>query len=179
MYPSRTRACLRFCKTSYESSWELVHSCGSMSVATDRTALPLPGNSGLRFGVRRMESEAHVSLTIRHSFARAVSALALAGLVGGLAEQGRAREVIALEGQRSTVSLQAAVDVRRSATGRIAFSAGPHPHEDVYIVNTDGSGLSRLTDDPAADFDPSWSPDGRRSRTGTRAGAATRPPRST
>lgn len=58
--------------------------------------------------------------------------------------------------------LQVAVDARRSPTGRIAFSAGPHPHEDVYAVNADGSGLRRLTDDPGADVDPTWSPDGRR-----------------
>jgi TolB protein len=30
------------------------------------------------------------------------------------------------------------------------------------VVNADGTGLRRLTTDPAADFDPSWSPDGRR-----------------
>jgi TolB protein len=102
------------------------------------------------------------SLTILHSFALGVSAIVLAGLVGGFAGQGQAREVIGPEGQMSTVSLPVAVAVRRSATGRIAFSAGAHPHEDVYVVNADGSGLRRLTDDPGADFDPSWSPDGRR-----------------
>jgi Tol biopolymer transport system component len=47
------------------------------------------------------------------------------------------------------------------AAGRIAFSAGAHPNEDIYVVNVDGSGLQRLTDDREADFDPSWSPDGR------------------
>ena len=52
-------------------------------------------------------------------------------------------------------------------TGRIAFSlgsgGGPNDiHAEIYVVNGDGSGLVRLTDDPAADFDPSWSPDGRR-----------------
>src|SRR4029453_12526910 len=103
-----------------------------------------------------------MSLTIPHSFACAVSAFALAGLVGGFAGQGWAREVIGLEGQRSTVSLQVAVEGGRSATGRIPLSGGPHPHEGVYVVNADGSGLRRLTDDPDADFDPSWSPDGRR-----------------
>jgi Tol biopolymer transport system component len=101
-------------------------------------------------------------LIIPRSFALAVSAFALAGLVVGPARQGQARKVLGLEGKRSTLFLQAAVDVRRSATGRIAFSAGPHPHEDVYVVNADGSGLRRLTDDPDAEFDPSWSPDGRR-----------------
>src|SRR5215207_11432230 len=95
------------------------------------------------------------------SFALGVSAFALAGLVVGPGEQGQAREVIGLEGRSSTV-VQVAVDVRRSVMGRIAFSAGAHPHEDVYVVNADGSGLRRLTDDPGADCDPSWSPDGRR-----------------
>jgi TolB protein len=101
-------------------------------------------------------------LAIRRSFVLAVSAVALAGVVVGPAGQGLAGEVVRLEGKRSTVFLQGAVDVRRSATGRIAVSVGPHPHEDVYVVNADGSGLRRLTNDPGADFDPSWSPDGRR-----------------
>jgi hypothetical protein len=47
-----------------------------------------------------------------------------------------------------------------SPSGRIVFSAGPHPHADIYVINADGSGLTQLTTDPAADFDPSWSPDG-------------------
>ena len=46
-------------------------------------------------------------------------------------------------------------------TGRIAFSSG-NQNRDIYAVNADGSGLARLTRSPAADFDPSWSPDGRR-----------------
>jgi dipeptidyl aminopeptidase/acylaminoacyl peptidase len=33
---------------------------------------------------------------------------------------------------------------------------------DLYIVNTDGSGLKRLTDAPAMEEHPTWSPDGRR-----------------
>jgi Tol biopolymer transport system component len=39
----------------------------------------------------------------------------------------------------------------------------------IYLVNVDGSGLTKLTDDPAGDFSPRWSPDGKRiafSRTG-------------
>lgn len=71
------------------------------------------------------------------SFALGVSAFALAGLVVGPGEQGQAREVIGLEGRSSRV-VQVAVDVRRSVMGRIAFSAGAHPHEDVYVVNADG-----------------------------------------
>lgn len=41
-------------------------------------------------------------------------------------------------------------------TGKIAYS-----HEgDIYVMNADGSEVSRLTNDPDEDFDPSWSPDG-------------------
>jgi TolB protein len=47
------------------------------------------------------------------------------------------------------------------ATGRLAFSAGVHPNEDIYVVNVTGSGLRRLTRGGGAEFDPSWSPDGR------------------
>lgn len=46
-----------------------------------------------------------------------------------------------------------------SATGRIVFSAGAPHAEDIYAVNVDGSGMQQLTTDPAADFDPAWSPD--------------------
>jgi Tol biopolymer transport system component len=44
-------------------------------------------------------------------------------------------------------------------SGRIAFSSGT---VDVYTVNADGSGLRRVTRSTSWDFDPSWSPDGRR-----------------
>ncbi len=49
-----------------------------------------------------------------------------------------------------------------SLTGRIAFSAGPAHAEDIYVINANGSGLTQLTTEPGNDFDPSWSPDGKR-----------------
>ena len=33
---------------------------------------------------------------------------------------------------------------------------------DLYVVNADGGGLARLTDTPARDYTPTWSPDSRR-----------------
>jgi Tol biopolymer transport system component len=47
-----------------------------------------------------------------------------------------------------------------SLRGRIAFSAGTPLHEDVYVIDASGKQLTRVTRDPAADFDPTWSPDG-------------------
>lgn len=49
-----------------------------------------------------------------------------------------------------------------SLTGRIVFSAGPPHGEDIYVMNADATGLVQVTTNPAADFDPTWSPDGRR-----------------
>jgi Tol biopolymer transport system component len=46
----------------------------------------------------------------------------------------------------------------RGLTGKIAYSY----EGDVYVMNADGSGVTRLTSDPAMDFDPAWSPDGAR-----------------
>jgi Tol biopolymer transport system component len=47
-------------------------------------------------------------------------------------------------------------------TGRIVFSGGSPGAEDLYVVNADGTGMRRVTKDPEAQFDPSWSPDGSR-----------------
>jgi TolB protein len=64
----------------------------------------------------------------------------------------------------AVVALGCAPTVLRASSpapaGRIAFSLGAHPEEDIYTVDVDGSGLQRLTTSAAADFDPSWSPDG-------------------
>jgi len=59
------------------------------------------------------------------------------------------------------------------ATGRLAFAYNPTgeetpldgasmPNYEIYLVNADGSDLTRLTNDPGADGSPAWSPDGRR-----------------
>jgi Tol biopolymer transport system component len=42
--------------------------------------------------------------------------------------------------------------------GRIAYSLG----DDVWIANANGMGAQRLTRRRGPEFDPSWSPDGRR-----------------
>lgn len=45
---------------------------------------------------------------------------------------------------------------------RIAFTSyrDSAARGDIYLVNRDGSGLTRLTSDPSNDVDPAWSPDG-------------------
>ncbi|MCB2223723.1 MAG: septum formation family protein [Actinobacteria bacterium] len=45
---------------------------------------------------------------------------------------------------------------------RIAYSAEVDGNTDIYVVNADGTGRARLTDDPGVDDTPVWSPDGTR-----------------
>ena len=47
-------------------------------------------------------------------------------------------------------------------TPRIAFHSNRDGNWNIYVMNSDGSDQTRLTDNPAADSWPSWSPDGRR-----------------
>jgi TolB protein len=45
---------------------------------------------------------------------------------------------------------------RAAPSGRIAFDN----FDDVWTVNSDGTGLKRLRHSPEPEFDPAWSPDG-------------------
>ena len=48
-------------------------------------------------------------------------------------------------------------------TGKITFAvAAPGQQSDIWVMNADGTDRVRLTDDPAADFAPAWSPDASR-----------------
>jgi Tol biopolymer transport system component len=55
-----------------------------------------------------------------------------------------------------TVPVRQPIDIRQ-LTGRIAFSKST---DDIYVINANGTGLTRLTTDSGPEFDPSWSPDG-------------------
>jgi Tol biopolymer transport system component len=44
--------------------------------------------------------------------------------------------------------------------GQIAFTSARDGNLEIYVVNGDGSGLTRLTNDPAVDTEPRWSPTG-------------------
>src|SRR5512147_3308399 len=53
-----------------------------------------------------------------------------------------------------------------SSTGntqkKIAFTSVRDGNQEIYVMATDGSGQTRLTEDPSNDFGPVWSPDGTR-----------------
>ena len=43
---------------------------------------------------------------------------------------------------------------------KIAFTSGRDGNSEIYVMDADGTNLKRLTNSPANDFEPSWSPDG-------------------
>ena len=47
---------------------------------------------------------------------------------------------------------------------RIAFMSMRDGNSELYVMNRDGSGVRRLTNNPAIDITPTWSPTGTRSR---------------
>ena len=50
----------------------------------------------------------------------------------------------------------------KRAPGTIAFVSSRDGNPEIYTVNPDGTNLTRLTNDPAVDEEPAWSPDGKR-----------------
>ncbi|MFC1561889.1 TolB family protein [candidate division KSB1 bacterium] len=49
-----------------------------------------------------------------------------------------------------------------SEYGRLAFSGGEGKDYEIFVINADGTGLTRLTDNEIYDGQPTWSPDGSR-----------------
>jgi Tol biopolymer transport system component len=49
-----------------------------------------------------------------------------------------------------------------AGNGQIAFVSDRDGNPEIYVIHTDGTSATRLTDNPAGDYDPAWSPDGTR-----------------
>ena len=54
------------------------------------------------------------------------------------------------------------VIVAVDAQAQIAFMSHRDGNPEIYVMNPDGQNQRRLTNNPASDHSPSWSPDGKR-----------------
>jgi WD40 repeat protein len=61
-----------------------------------------------------------------------------------------------------TAVLAQASGVTSIVQGKIAFTSNRDGNDEIYVMNADGTGVTRLTDNPASDQQPAWSPDGSR-----------------
>ncbi len=49
-----------------------------------------------------------------------------------------------------------------SSVGKIAFESTRDGNFEIYVVNADGTGLARITNNDVEDFTAAWSPDGKK-----------------
>jgi uncharacterized caspase-like protein len=78
---------------------------------------------------------------------------AQAPILAAVSQTAAARTAVAAE----TATVQAV-----KASGRIAFDSDREGNLEIYVMNADGSEQTRLTNNPAGDGLPAWSPDGTR-----------------
>lgn len=59
------------------------------------------------------------------------------------------------------LSSSLAVMAQTPTTATVAFMSKRDGNAEIYVMNPDGSGQRNLTQHPAEDYDPAWSPDGK------------------
>jgi len=63
---------------------------------------------------------------------------------------------------RSKSRLQASQPATAKVNGEIAFTSFRTGNSEIFVMNSDSSAQRQLTNNPAFDGEPAWSPDGKR-----------------
>ena len=79
-----------------------------------------------------------------------------------ISRRGHPRTIVLLAALLLRVGETFAQDDRAASLGRIAFSSDRAGRFDIYVINPDGTGLTRLTEYTGDDNSPAWAPDGGR-----------------
>ncbi len=75
----------------------------------------------------------------------------------------RVPRLLALAGALLWLSIAPQIEAQAPAVnGPIAFATDRDGNYEIYVMQSDGSALTRLTNLPEGDWDPAWSPDGNR-----------------
>ncbi len=85
--------------------------------------------------------------------------LVLALLTGGLVPPGGAQERTVKQSTAKNVEPENHIP---DPPGKIAFASDRDGNFEIYVMNADGGGLTRVTDNVGEDTHPTWSPDGTR-----------------
>ena len=88
--------------------------------------------------------------------------LVLALLVSGLVPPGAAQQQGKAKQQTATNKDFEPENHVPDPPGKIAFASDRDGNMEIYVMNADGGGLTRVTENAAEDTHPTWSPDGTR-----------------
>jgi len=136
---------------------------GTVQVSVTTTGLELPTNG---YSVAVDSGAGHAILVNGTMTFTGLSAgshnLALAGIAANCAVGGvNPRSVDVVAGGTTDVSF-AITCASAARTGKIAFMSDRDGSEQIYVMNADGSNPTRLTNGPANNRRPAWSPDGKK-----------------
>src|SRR6266571_4094053 len=141
-------------------SWRAVRGVAVASVAVTPATATVLGSETAQLSVA-VKNAAGARLFGRpvtwSSGDQSIATVSATGIVTGLAA-GTTTITATVEGKGSSASVTSLAFV--DLPSPIAFHSNRSGNYEIYVMNADGSGQKRLTNNPVADEVPAWSPDG-------------------
>jgi Tol biopolymer transport system component len=135
---------------------------GSLEITT-ATSGPDPDGDGYAVAIDGgAEAALGVNATLhRNDLEPGSHSVRLSGVAGHCTVAGdNPRTITIAAGGSATVAFSITCPAQQRP--RIAFTSSRDGNSEIYLMNPDGTGLTRLTNTPENESDPAWSPDGRR-----------------